>query len=109
MLLRNHAGILRSPQAIISVYGYILCLMNFSKHLQTNASAVITLLVLPVCLQLQQASEVSQMRGARVISAEDLIFLMRKDKVQLLNATIKIMVGKNILLKDMATINIKYL
>ncbi|XP_058039505.1 transcription initiation protein SPT3 homolog isoform X2 [Ahaetulla prasina] len=32
---------------------------------------------------LQQASEVSQMRGARVISAEDLIFLMRKDKKKL--------------------------
>ncbi|XP_034282662.1 transcription initiation protein SPT3 homolog isoform X1 [Pantherophis guttatus] len=34
-------------------------------------------------VQLQQASEVSQMRGARVISAEDLIFLMRKDKKKL--------------------------
>ncbi|XP_044275156.1 transcription initiation protein SPT3 homolog isoform X2 [Varanus komodoensis] len=32
---------------------------------------------------LQQASEVSQMRGARVISPEDLIFLMRKDKKKL--------------------------
>ncbi|KAG8124520.1 hypothetical protein E2320_019782, partial [Naja naja] len=32
---------------------------------------------------MQQASEVSQMRGARVISAEDLIFLMRKDKKKL--------------------------
>ncbi|KAM7173720.1 transcription initiation protein SPT3 homolog isoform 2-T6 [Macrochelys suwanniensis] len=29
---------------------------------------------------LQQAAEVSQLRGARVISAEDLLFLMRKDK-----------------------------
>ncbi|XP_026641449.1 transcription initiation protein SPT3 homolog isoform X3 [Microtus ochrogaster] len=28
----------------------------------------------------QQAAEVSQLRGARVISAEDLLFLMRKDK-----------------------------
>ncbi|XP_015282583.1 PREDICTED: transcription initiation protein SPT3 homolog, partial [Gekko japonicus] len=32
---------------------------------------------------LQQASEVSQMRGARVISAEDILFLMRKDKKKL--------------------------
>ncbi|XP_062972013.1 transcription initiation protein SPT3 homolog isoform X2 [Elgaria multicarinata webbii] len=32
---------------------------------------------------LHQASEISQMRGARVISAEDLIFLMRKDKKKL--------------------------
>ncbi|NXO39804.1 SUPT3 protein, partial [Locustella ochotensis] len=32
---------------------------------------------------LQQAAEVSQMRGARVISAEDLLFLMRKDKKKL--------------------------
>lgn len=32
---------------------------------------------------LQQASEVSQMRGARVISPEDLLFLMRKDKKKL--------------------------
>lgn len=29
---------------------------------------------------LQQAAEVSQLRGARVISPEDLLFLMRKDK-----------------------------
>ncbi|KAF7236358.1 hypothetical protein EYD10_16899 [Varanus komodoensis] len=34
-------------------------------------------------MYLQQASEVSQMRGARVISPEDLIFLMRKDKKKL--------------------------
>ncbi|XP_068136261.1 transcription initiation protein SPT3 homolog isoform X3 [Hyperolius riggenbachi] len=32
---------------------------------------------------LQQAAEVSQMRGARVISAEDLLFLMRRDKKKL--------------------------
>ncbi|NXA37586.1 SUPT3 protein, partial [Eudromia elegans] len=32
---------------------------------------------------LQQAADVSQMRGARVISAEDLLFLMRKDKKKL--------------------------
>ncbi|XP_053793685.1 transcription initiation protein SPT3 homolog isoform X1 [Vidua chalybeata] len=32
---------------------------------------------------LQQAAEVSQMRGSRVISAEDLLFLMRKDKKKL--------------------------
>eukprot|EP00073_Rattus_norvegicus_P049890 XP_017452226.1 PREDICTED: transcription initiation protein SPT3 homolog isoform X1 [Rattus norvegicus] len=32
---------------------------------------------------LQQAAEVSQLRGARVISAEDLLFLMRKDKKKL--------------------------
>ncbi|XP_060045895.1 transcription initiation protein SPT3 homolog isoform X3 [Erinaceus europaeus] len=29
---------------------------------------------------LQQAAEVSQLRGARIISSEDLLFLMRKDK-----------------------------
>ncbi|XP_021564187.1 transcription initiation protein SPT3 homolog, partial [Carlito syrichta] len=34
-------------------------------------------------LKLQQAAEVSQLRGARVISAEDLLFLMRKDKKKL--------------------------
>ncbi|XP_073442628.1 transcription initiation protein SPT3 homolog isoform X3 [Dendrobates tinctorius] len=32
---------------------------------------------------LQQAAEVSQMRGARVISAEDILFLMRRDKKKL--------------------------
>ncbi|XP_040283220.1 transcription initiation protein SPT3 homolog isoform X2 [Bufo bufo] len=32
---------------------------------------------------LQQAADVSQMRGARVISAEDLLFLMRRDKKKL--------------------------
>ncbi|XP_073938125.1 transcription initiation protein SPT3 homolog isoform X9 [Castor canadensis] len=32
---------------------------------------------------LQQAAEVSQLRGARVVSAEDLLFLMRKDKKKL--------------------------
>ena len=32
---------------------------------------------------LQQAAEVSQLRGARVISAEDLLFLMHKDKTKL--------------------------
>ncbi|XP_063094861.1 transcription initiation protein SPT3 homolog isoform X4 [Cavia porcellus] len=32
---------------------------------------------------LQQAAEISQLRGARVISAEDLLFLMRKDKKKL--------------------------
>ncbi|XP_056674312.1 transcription initiation protein SPT3 homolog isoform X3 [Monodelphis domestica] len=32
---------------------------------------------------LQQAAEVSQLRGARVISPEDLLFLMRKDKKKL--------------------------
>ncbi|XP_073481338.1 transcription initiation protein SPT3 homolog isoform X1 [Aquarana catesbeiana] len=32
---------------------------------------------------LQQAAEVSQMRGARVVSPEDLLFLMRKDKKKL--------------------------
>ncbi|KAK2496701.1 hypothetical protein MC885_017822, partial [Smutsia gigantea] len=30
--------------------------------------------------ELQQAAEISQLRGARAISAEDLLFLMRKDK-----------------------------
>ncbi|XP_071999837.1 transcription initiation protein SPT3 homolog isoform X3 [Engystomops pustulosus] len=34
-------------------------------------------------IQLQQAADVSQMRGARVISAEDLLFLMRRDKKKL--------------------------
>ncbi|XP_060045892.1 transcription initiation protein SPT3 homolog isoform X1 [Erinaceus europaeus] len=32
---------------------------------------------------LQQAAEVSQLRGARIISSEDLLFLMRKDKKKL--------------------------
>ncbi|XP_072263513.1 transcription initiation protein SPT3 homolog isoform X2 [Pyxicephalus adspersus] len=32
---------------------------------------------------LQQAAEVSQMRGARVVSPEDILFLMRKDKKKL--------------------------
>ncbi|KAK2113796.1 hypothetical protein P7K49_008062 [Saguinus oedipus] len=32
--------------------------------------------------ELQQAAEVSQLRGARVITPEDLLFLMRKDKAQ---------------------------
>ncbi|XP_045150787.1 transcription initiation protein SPT3 homolog isoform X2 [Echinops telfairi] len=32
---------------------------------------------------LQQAAEISQLRGAKVISAEDLLFLMRKDKKKL--------------------------
>ncbi|XP_063296912.1 transcription initiation protein SPT3 homolog isoform X1 [Pelobates fuscus] len=32
---------------------------------------------------LQQAADVSQMRGARVISAEDILFLMRRDKKKL--------------------------
>ncbi|XP_078503756.1 transcription initiation protein SPT3 homolog isoform X3 [Lissotriton helveticus] len=32
---------------------------------------------------LQQAAEVSQLRGSRVISAEDILFLMRKDKKKL--------------------------
>ncbi|XP_063771283.1 transcription initiation protein SPT3 homolog isoform X2 [Pseudophryne corroboree] len=32
---------------------------------------------------LQQAADVSQLRGARVISAEDLLFLMRRDKKKL--------------------------
>ncbi|XP_037699071.1 transcription initiation protein SPT3 homolog isoform X2 [Choloepus didactylus] len=32
---------------------------------------------------LQHAAEISQLRGARVISAEDLLFLMRKDKKKL--------------------------
>uniref|UniRef100_G1NN84 Uncharacterized protein n=1 Tax=Meleagris gallopavo TaxID=9103 RepID=G1NN84_MELGA len=36
-----------------------------------------------VSTNLQQAAEVSQLRGARVISAEDLLFLMRKDKKKL--------------------------
>uniref|UniRef100_A0A8C5M6R5 Transcription initiation protein SPT3 homolog n=1 Tax=Leptobrachium leishanense TaxID=445787 RepID=A0A8C5M6R5_9ANUR len=34
-------------------------------------------------LALQQAADVSQMRGARVISSEDLLFLMRRDKKKL--------------------------
>uniref|UniRef100_A0ACB8GF04 Transcription initiation protein SPT3 n=1 Tax=Sphaerodactylus townsendi TaxID=933632 RepID=A0ACB8GF04_9SAUR len=40
-------------------------------------------LLILLYLQLQQASEISQLRGARVISAEDLLFLMRKDKKKL--------------------------
>ncbi|KAI6071695.1 Transcription initiation protein SPT3-like protein [Aix galericulata] len=39
--------------------------------------------ILTITIELQQAAEVSQLRGARVISAEDLLFLMRKDKKKL--------------------------
>uniref|UniRef100_A0A8C4S1G0 SPT3 homolog, SAGA and STAGA complex component n=1 Tax=Erpetoichthys calabaricus TaxID=27687 RepID=A0A8C4S1G0_ERPCA len=38
---------------------------------------------LNICLPLQQAADISQLRGARVISAEDILFLMRKDKKKL--------------------------
>lgn len=55
---------------------------TLNKYSSTKYHIAISVLTLVFCSQLQQASEVSQMRGARVISAEDLIFLMRKDKVQ---------------------------
>lgn len=55
---------------------------TLNKYSCTKYHIAITILILFFYSQLQQASEVSQMRGARVISAEDLIFLMRKDKVQ---------------------------
>ncbi|KAL8173149.1 UNVERIFIED_CONTAM: hypothetical protein K2H54_040870 [Gekko kuhli] len=48
--------------------------MRFAKQMILNRG---------VKTELQQASEVSQMRGARVISAEDILFLMRKDKKKL--------------------------
>ncbi|XP_060128320.1 transcription initiation protein SPT3 homolog isoform X2 [Zootoca vivipara] len=53
------------------------------RPLQESAVLVEDIVHTQLINLLQQASEVSQMRGARVISAEDLIFLMRKDKKKL--------------------------
>ncbi|XP_012579254.1 PREDICTED: transcription initiation protein SPT3 homolog isoform X2 [Condylura cristata] len=46
-------------------------------------SIMIWLICYKMITTLQQAAEISQLRGARVISAEDLLFLMRKDKKKL--------------------------
>uniref|UniRef100_A0A8D2CNC2 SPT3 homolog, SAGA and STAGA complex component n=1 Tax=Sciurus vulgaris TaxID=55149 RepID=A0A8D2CNC2_SCIVU len=47
--------------------------ISFAAELQSMISLI----------NLQQAAEVSQLQGARVISPEDLLFLMRKDKKKL--------------------------
>ncbi|XP_075717060.1 transcription initiation protein SPT3 homolog isoform X3 [Rhinoderma darwinii] len=53
------------------------------RPLQESAVLVEDIVHTQLINLLQQAADVSQMRGARVISAEDLLFLMRRDKKKL--------------------------
>lgn len=53
------------------------------RPLQETAALVEDIVHTQLINLLQQAADVSQMRGARVISAEDLLFLMRRDKKKL--------------------------
>ncbi|XP_033860787.3 transcription initiation protein SPT3 homolog isoform X2 [Acipenser ruthenus] len=50
------------------------------RPLHVTASLVEDVVHTQLIHLLQQAAEVSQLRGARVITAEDILFLMRKDK-----------------------------
>ncbi|XP_069831978.1 transcription initiation protein SPT3 homolog isoform X3 [Dendropsophus ebraccatus] len=53
------------------------------RPLQETAALVEDIVHTQLINLLQQAAEVSQMRGARVISSEDILFLMRRDKKKL--------------------------
>lgn len=64
LILKTSFG--RCYQALIVAYYQFLCWLNCLSFLP----------------QLHQAAEVALLRGARVISPEDIIFLMRKDKVK---------------------------
>ncbi|XP_026539515.1 transcription initiation protein SPT3 homolog isoform X2 [Notechis scutatus] len=70
----------RSTNFILELQSMMFSLGDARRPLHESAILVEDIVHTQLINLLQQASEVSQMRGARVISAEDLIFLMRKDK-----------------------------
>ncbi|XP_013918073.1 PREDICTED: transcription initiation protein SPT3 homolog [Thamnophis sirtalis] len=73
----------RSTNFILELQSMMFSLGDARRPLHESAILVEDIVHTQLINLLQQASEVSQMRGARVISAEDLIFLMRKDKKKL--------------------------
>ncbi|XP_025021577.1 transcription initiation protein SPT3 homolog, partial [Python bivittatus] len=73
----------RSTNFTLELQSMMFSLGDARRPLHESAVLVEDIVHTQLINLLQQASEVSQMRGARVISAEDLIFLMRKDKKKL--------------------------
>ncbi|KAM8953287.1 transcription initiation protein SPT3 homolog [Pelodytes ibericus] len=63
--------------------GLVFSLGDARRPLYDTAVLVEDIIHTQLINLLQQAADVSQMRGARVISAEDLLFLMRRDKKKL--------------------------
>ncbi|XP_062813122.1 transcription initiation protein SPT3 homolog isoform X2 [Anolis carolinensis] len=76
-------GIVKSTNFTPELQSMMFSLGDARRPLHESAVLVEDIVHTQLINLLQQASEVSQMRGARVISAEDLIFLMRKDKKKL--------------------------
>ncbi|XP_053140083.1 transcription initiation protein SPT3 homolog isoform X2 [Hemicordylus capensis] len=73
----------RSTNLIPELQSMMFSLGDARRPLYESAVLVEDVVHTQLINLLQQASEVSQMRGARVISPEDLLFLMRKDKKKL--------------------------
>uniref|UniRef100_A0A9L0SIC8 SPT3 homolog, SAGA and STAGA complex component n=1 Tax=Equus caballus TaxID=9796 RepID=A0A9L0SIC8_HORSE len=70
----------KSKEMILFVCAWFLAGRDNKSCLVTEALKIQNL---AETAELQQAAEVSRLRGARVISDEDLLFLMRKDKKKL--------------------------
>ncbi|KAM7026665.1 transcription initiation protein SPT3 homolog isoform 1-T1 [Passerculus sandwichensis] len=73
----------RSTSFTLELQSMMFSLGDARRPLHETAILVEDIVHTQLINLLQQAAEVSQMRGARVISAEDLLFLMRKDKKKL--------------------------
>ncbi|XP_077173749.1 transcription initiation protein SPT3 homolog isoform X2 [Paroedura picta] len=76
-------GVGRSTNFTPELQSMMFSLGDARRPLHESAVLVEDIVHTQLINLLQQASEVSQMRGARVISAEDILFLMRKDKKKL--------------------------
>ncbi|XP_069461896.1 transcription initiation protein SPT3 homolog [Ambystoma mexicanum] len=74
---------LRSTSFAPELQSMMFSLGDARRPLFETAVLVEDILHTQLLNMLQQAAEVSQLRGSRVISAEDLLFLMRKDKKKL--------------------------
>ncbi|XP_053565571.1 transcription initiation protein SPT3 homolog [Bombina bombina] len=76
-------GATKSTSFVPELQNMMFSLGDARRPLQETAVLVEDIVHTQLINLLQQAAEVSQMRGARVISAEDLLFLMRRDKKKL--------------------------
>ncbi|XP_075057412.1 transcription initiation protein SPT3 homolog isoform X1 [Mixophyes fleayi] len=76
-------GAAKSTSFVPELQSMMFSLGDAYRPLHDTAVLVEDIVHTQLINMLQQAAEVSQLRGARVISAEDLLFLMRRDKKKL--------------------------
>ncbi|XP_039605380.1 transcription initiation protein SPT3 homolog isoform X2 [Polypterus senegalus] len=81
--LSSGRGTGKSASFVPELQTMLFALGDVRRPLQETAALVEDIVHSQLIHLLQQAADISQLRGARVISAEDILFLMRKDKKKL--------------------------